>query len=179
MVQPDPDLYGIFPKVLDCLNTDPLDPQRGRRCHLIRTSKGRRCHLIRTSNGLPSGPATMTWKYLALFSSGTAEIPGTGSCISRWVSWVNCQTLKIKNLEMIIMWARIPVHLNWSTVRPVFQIRIRNDLALLCWAGRAAEFRIGIYFIRIRIQGFKYMRIRILGLKYLRVGSRAWFFPKT
>ena len=31
-------------------------------------------------------PATTTWKYLALDSSGTAEIPGTGSCIRRWVS---------------------------------------------------------------------------------------------
>ena len=34
----------------------------------------------------PSGPATTTWKYRALLSSGTAEMPGTGSAISRWVS---------------------------------------------------------------------------------------------
>ena len=31
-------------------------------------------------------PATTTWKYLALASSGTAEIPGTGSCMSLCVS---------------------------------------------------------------------------------------------
>ena len=34
----------------------------------------------------PSGPATTTWKYLALLSSGTADIPGTGSAINRCVS---------------------------------------------------------------------------------------------
>ena len=31
-------------------------------------------------------PATMTWKYLAFCSSGTALMPGTGSAISRCVS---------------------------------------------------------------------------------------------
>eukprot|EP00117_Sycon_ciliatum_P007731 scpid92156/ scgid10719/ len=38
------------------------------------------------SNGLSLGPATTTWKYLALLSSGTASIPETGSCINLCVS---------------------------------------------------------------------------------------------
>lgn len=34
-----------------------------------------------------AGPATITWKYLALLSSGSAWIPGTGSCSNLCVSY--------------------------------------------------------------------------------------------
>lgn len=44
----------------------------------------------------PSGPATTTWKYRALLSSGTADIPGTGSAISRCVS-LSEKNVKFKN----------------------------------------------------------------------------------
>ena len=43
-------------------------------------------------------PATTTWKYRAFCSSGTAEIPGTGSCINLWVSW------KLKFDDRVKMW---------------------------------------------------------------------------
>ena len=49
-------------------------------------------------------PATTTWKYRAFCSSGTAEMPGTGSCINLWVSWKNVKlTWKcFKTFEQII-----------------------------------------------------------------------------
>lgn len=40
------------------------------------------------SKGESSGPVTITWKQRALFSLGTALIPGTGSCINRCVSLI-------------------------------------------------------------------------------------------
>lgn len=42
-----------------------------------------------------SGPATTTWKYLALLSSGIALIPGTGSAINLWVSCKKETTIKM------------------------------------------------------------------------------------
>lgn len=62
--------------------------------------------------GLTSlGPATLTWKYLALLSSASAVIPGTGSAISRCVSWrkkkINCQLTPLRITQEITLIIRL------------------------------------------------------------------------
>lgn len=77
----------------------------------------------------PSGPATTTWKYLALFSSGTALMPGTGSAIRRWVSWEDRRNYQY--LASILANSVVRI-LTTCATKPTFMILLGNATMLVC-----------------------------------------------